>query len=144
MADWPYNTTTWQRLRRLKLASQPLCEGCAEMGIVKPANTVDHCTPVNQGGDPFPSLDELASYCVSCHSAKTARGVEAGAVRTSKPRKGCNPDGSPIDPSHPWHSGSQAAAKTRKKSLAAFRPGPMGDTNFELVSNRLQRSRRRS
>jgi hypothetical protein len=26
MATWPYNTQRWQRLRRLKLQMNPLCE----------------------------------------------------------------------------------------------------------------------
>ena len=136
MADWPYNTQAWQRLRRLKLASAPLCEGCHAMGIVTPANTVDHCVPVNEGGNPFPALSELTSYCPSCHSAKTARGSEAGAVRTRKPRKGCNPDGTPIDPVHPWHAGKQSTGSTRKKSLTARASGPTVGINFELVSDR--------
>jgi len=102
VAKWPYNTAAWLRLRRLKLEDAPLCEACGVMGRITPANHVDHRTPISGGGDPFPSLEDLASLCLPCHSAKTARGVEAGAVRTSKPRKGCNPDGTPLDPAHPW------------------------------------------
>ena len=136
MASWPYNTTTWARLRRLHLSMHPLCEGCAEMYMLTPANTVDHRTPISAGGAPFPCHDGLASYCHSCHSAKTARGEEAGAVHTRKPRKGCNLDGSPLDRKHPWHE-RQATAKPKKqeaKSLRADAPGPTAPTNFELVS----------
>ena len=129
MADWPYNTQAWQRLRRLKLSTAPLCEGCADMEIVAPANTVDHRVPVREGGNPFPPIDGLASYCTSCHSAKTARGVEAGSIRTSKPRKGCNLDGTPLDRRHPWHS-----TKIGNKSLRPERLRPTPPTNIELVS----------
>jgi 5-methylcytosine-specific restriction protein A len=115
MADWPYNTARWQRLRRLKLSSSPICEDCERIGIVVPAQAVDHRDPISAGGEPFPELDKLASLCNSCHSAKTARGVEAGAVRTSKPRvrKGCDADGNPLDPTHPW-STKNLSRLTRK------------------------------
>ena len=135
MADWPYNTKAWQQLRRLKLSTKPLCEGCADMGMITPANTVDHRVAISAGGNAFPALDGLASYCASCHSAKTARGSEAGAIRTTKPRKGCNPDGTPLDRRHPWHAKQQPAKpKSRGKSLRADALRPTPPTNFELVS----------
>lgn len=127
MADWPYNTAAWKRLREAHLSLYPMCEGCEAMGRMAMANTVDHRVPIKAGGDPFPSHDGLASYCPSCHGAKTARGVEAGAVRTKKPRRGCNPDGSPLDTAHPWH----------EKSLRADRVGPISLPRIELVSNQL-------
>lgn len=102
MAKWPYNTATWKKLRHLKLATAPLCEDCEAIGRVQPANTVDHRTAISQGGHPFPALDGLASLCGPCHSAKTARSPEAGAARTRKPRRGCTPDGLPLDRRHPW------------------------------------------
>lgn len=127
MADWPYNTTTWKRLREAHLSLHPMCEGCEAMGRMAMANTVDHRVPINMGGHPFPSHDGLASYCPACHGAKTARGVEAGAVRSTKPRRGCNPDGSPLDPAHPWHG----------KSLGADGTRPPCVLSLELVSNQL-------
>lgn len=101
-----YDTTAWQKLRRLKLDVDPVCEDCAAMGRVRIAVAVDHRIAVSQGGEPFPALDGLASLCTPCHSAKTVRGDEAGAWRTSKPRRGCHPDGTPIDPRHPWAAGN--------------------------------------
>ena len=74
------------------------------MGIVKAAEVVDHKRAITDGGDPFPSLDDLSSKCWPCHSAKTARGAEHGAAKTNKPRRGCNADGSPLDPAHPWNT----------------------------------------
>jgi 5-methylcytosine-specific restriction protein A len=88
------------------------------------ANTVDHVTPISEGGDPFPSHDGLASYCAPCHNAKTARGAEAGAIRTTKPRRGCDADGRPIDPRHPWNL---------EESLGAEGVGPALGTNSQLV-----------
>ena len=83
------------------------------MGRLTPANTVDHRTPVSEGGSAFPAHDGLASYCPSCHGAKTARGAEAGAVRSTKPRKGCDADGNPLDPLHPWSGKSLRADRAR-------------------------------
>ena len=102
MAKWPYNTTAWRRLRELKLASEPLCEECAREGRTVEATVADHRKAISQGGEPFPSLPGLASLCLRHHSIKTARGPEAGAVRTSKPRSACDTLGNPIDPAHPW------------------------------------------
>jgi len=100
MAEWPYSTQRWQRLRRAKLAQQPICQDCAPR-LVIPATDVDHVVPISEGGEPFPPLDGLAAYCHSCHSRKTARGPEAGAVRGQ--RHGVDPaTGLPMDPGHWW------------------------------------------
>ena len=110
MADWPYSTAQWKRLRLRHLALHPLCEGCEPRLTV--ANTVDHRVPISAGGPAFPSHDGLASLCASCHSRKTARGVEHGAVRTTRaiqPRKGCDANGNPLDPAHPWSGKSLRA-----------------------------------
>lgn len=123
MAKWPYNTARWQKLRKLKLSAQPLCEGCRPHRMT-PANTVDHIHPISDGGSAFPGLDGLRSLCPSCHSAKTARGVEAGAIKTSKPRKGCDANGNPLDDAHPWG-----------KSLRASAQRPAGNRNPQLVTS---------
>lgn len=108
MAAWPYNSTRWQKLRKRQLAAHPLCETCVAMRKqVVAANHVDHRKAISEGGDPFPDVGTgLASLCASCHSQKTARSAEAGAVKSSRaiqPRKGCDASGRPIDPLHPWN-----------------------------------------
>lgn len=104
MAQWPYSTARWQRLREAQLHAHPLCEQCLRSGIVKPANHVDHRLAISQGGEPFPPAGTgLASLCASHHSAKTARSPEAGAVQSNRPRKGCDITGRPLDPDHPWN-----------------------------------------
>jgi 5-methylcytosine-specific restriction protein A len=112
VAGWPYTTQRWKRLRAAKLQDVPLCEECQRVGLLVFASVVDHIQPIRHGGEPFPALDGLASLCPPCHSAKTARGIEAGAVRTTRRRvrRGCTASGMPIDPLHPW---------TREKSLRA-------------------------
>ena len=126
MAEWPYNTARWQRLRKAHLAIEPLCRGCTPRLTM--ANTVDHVTPISEGGPAFPGHDGLASYCPPCHSAKTARGAEAGAIRTTKPRKGCDAKGNPLDPDHPW----------AEKSLGADDRRPTPSRNAQLVYSRSQ------
>lgn len=102
MSKWPYSTQRWQRLRRKKLARDPLCQACEALGHGTPAEHVDHITAISNGGAPFPPCDRLMSLCPECHNRKTAwdmRGKgEAWALR------GCNPDGTPRDPDDPWHA----------------------------------------
>lgn len=123
MADWPYSTARWQRLRKLKLGTQPLCQACLPYRHMR-ASHVDHVHAVSDGGDPFPALDGLRSLCLPCHSAKTARGPEAGAIRSNKPRRGCDAQGNPIDDAHPW------------KSLRAGGVGATGVSKTQLVYSR--------
>lgn len=105
MAQWPYSTTAWARLRRAKLIATPLCEACNLRGDMTPANTVDHVFAIAKGGDPFPPLQGLMSLCASCHGQKTrAVDTEGGkGVRF----KGAAVDGMPIDPLHPFFSGGE-------------------------------------
>ena len=103
MSGWPYNTARWKRLRAAHLALEPACRGCRNSGRLTRANTVDHIVAISEGGPAYPGHDGLASYCPACHSAKTARGAEAGAVRSTKPRRGCDASGRPLDPNHPWN-----------------------------------------
>jgi 5-methylcytosine-specific restriction protein A len=115
MADWPYNTAQWKRLRMMKLRASPMCQPCQAAGRITIANTVDHNVAISAGGPAFPALDALTSCCVPCHSAKTARGAEAGAVRTTRalqPRRGCDATGSQLDPAHPWKLLGAAPKKT--------------------------------
>lgn len=104
MAAWPYNTATWKRLRKAKLAANPLCEYCRD-GKVTTANQVDHKVPIKAGGEPF-GWDNLASSCQSCHSRKTAL-MDGGYGRERSDRmviRGCDKDGQPLDPNHWWNS----------------------------------------
>ncbi len=98
MADWPYGTTAWQRLRSAKLAASPLCEPCERRGTVTPAKVVDHVVAISSGGDPFPPLEGLMSMCQSCHNFKT----QSGDVRGGITFKGADLDGMPIDHKHPF------------------------------------------
>ena len=105
MADWPYNTTAWRKLRQLKLKASPLCHHCKLRGQLVVANTVDHNTPVSKGGEPFPALDELTSLCSPCHNAKTATHDRGNAKPFARRVPGFDVNGNPVDPDDDWHGG---------------------------------------
>lgn len=136
--DRIYSSARWRRLRKQKLAASPLCEAHQEMGEVVVATVVDHRIPIRHGGKPFPSLSGLRSLCWPCHSAKTARGPEAGAVKTTKPRRGCDASGAPLDPNHPWAEGSGGTSPVDPNGDRYAR----GDTFAELVSPDRREGRR--
>jgi len=87
------NTAAWQRLRASVLREKPLCAHCRKRGHVVMATDVDH---VN--GDPSDnSTDNLQPLCHSCHSLKTA------ADHGKNVPMGCDINGMPLDPRHPWY-----------------------------------------
>jgi 5-methylcytosine-specific restriction enzyme A len=96
---WPRNTQRWQRLRRLKLATHPLCEACLKAGRIEPATAVHHRVRITAGGAAFPHLDQLASLCAPCHNSETR--FEQTGRRVI--RRGCDTSGQPLDPAHPWY-----------------------------------------
>lgn len=96
MADWPYNTPRWQTLRAQTLRQEPLCRLCQANGSLTAANTVDHITPISQGGEPFDRAN-LQPLCASCHSRHKQRQDMGGTL------PGCTSEGLPTDPLHPWN-----------------------------------------
>jgi len=68
------NSKRWKQLRMMKLEQSPLCELCAEKGLVVAAVDVHHRLPVEEAR----SLAEmearcfnfanLQSLCISCHA----------------------------------------------------------------------------
>ena len=105
MAEWPYSTAQWRRLRLAKLGAAPLCEACERQGRTAPATVVDHRTPISAGGDPFPPLDGLASLCARHHNEKTAAHDRQESV-TGRRFKGVDVDGNPLDAADAWHGGA--------------------------------------
>lgn len=67
------HTTAWIRLRRWKLTHNPLCERCAQDGIVTAATEVHHVTPVECGLSRMEKQalmfnpTNLQSLCHDCH-----------------------------------------------------------------------------
>ena len=89
-----YDRRMWRdEIRPQQLAREPLCRTCAKRGVITAATEVDHIEP--HAGDMalFRDPENLQSLCKSCHSLKT-RGA---------PDKGCDVNGYPLDPNHPWN-----------------------------------------
>lgn len=105
MASWPYNTATWQALRKAKLQAAPLCQSCARVGRVTVANTVDHVVSIASGGPAYPTLDGLASMCAPCHNTKTNAADRPERAASAGLYRGCGPGGLPLDPDHPFVAG---------------------------------------
>ncbi|MEX3820460.1 HNH endonuclease [Paraburkholderia sp. BR14262] len=81
------------RIRARQLREHPLCAECWRKGRVTDATEVDHIKRLEDGGTDEPG--NLQSLCHDCHAEKTSR--ENGA----RPR-GCDANGMPLDPAHPW------------------------------------------
>lgn len=85
----------WRTIREVQLQRFPFCEDCAAMGVSTPANEADHNT--NDTSRSAIGV-ELSSLCKPCHSTRTAR-RERGLPTVY----GCDADGLPLDPDHPWN-----------------------------------------
>lgn len=85
----------WRAIRQMVLDREPLCRYCKARGIVTPATEVDHI----HGDTADNRLQSLQPLCAECHNHKSACGA-AGVYM-----KGCDVNGFPLDPRHPWHKG---------------------------------------
>jgi 5-methylcytosine-specific restriction endonuclease McrA len=95
--SWVYKTAAWLRIRALRLAEEPLCRFCAKLDRTVPATIVDHITPHRGDRDLAFDYDNTQSLCETCHN-KFKQIQEKGGVLP-----GCDADGYPIDPAHPWY-----------------------------------------
>ena len=112
----PLNGSAWQRLRASVLSGEPLCRHCAARGIVTEATDVDHIS-----GDPGDNSSEnLQPLCHSCHSRKTA------SDHGKRVSMGCDVDGLPLDPAHPWAKVCSLLQKTPECARAR----PAGSSSF--------------
>ena len=82
----------WRKLRESVLNMEPLCRHCKARGLIVAASEVDHINNVASDNDP----DNLQALCKSCHSRKTQ------ADQGKRVSYGCDSNGMPLDPSHPW------------------------------------------
>lgn len=60
----------WQRIRKVKIAQNPLCEMCLKENRATPTEEVHHILPLAKGGTH--DMDNLMSLCTKCHSRITA------------------------------------------------------------------------
>ena len=66
-----YQSTAWRKLRAEKLRQNPICEQCVRIGLIIPAQVVDHIVPINKDGAAL-DIDNLQSLCHPCHNRKSA------------------------------------------------------------------------
>jgi 5-methylcytosine-specific restriction protein A len=64
---------TWEKLRRMKLAHDPLCQIQTHCSGATLATEVDHRVPIRQRPDLRLVMSNLQSACHRCHAAKTVR-----------------------------------------------------------------------
>jgi hypothetical protein len=92
-----YRTREWQDLRRDQLEKQPLCEECLKTGRTTPATIAHHEKPHRNDRELFFDPDNLASSCKPCHDGALQVQERSGYL------PGCDVDGRPLDPAHPWN-----------------------------------------
>lgn len=90
------NGGAWQKLRASVLAGEPLCRHCTARGLTVPATDVDH----RDGNPGNNEAENLQPLCHECHSRKTA------ADHGKNVHQGCDTEGMPLDPAHPWNDGT--------------------------------------
>ncbi len=93
----------WQKARATYLDSHPVCVLCEAAGRIEPSTVVDHIVPHKGDMELFWDDENWQPLCARCHNSKTVREDGAfGRALTDKPMPGCDADGVPIDPRHPW------------------------------------------
>lgn len=92
-----YKTARWQAIRSQQLAKEPLCLMCEQLDRTTPATICDHVTP-HRGDQQAFWTGPFQSLCAPCHDTAKQREERRGY------RVGCDDDGRPMDPAHPWNS----------------------------------------
>lgn len=65
-----YSTWRWKKLRREKVAINPICEHCEKNDIATPVEEVDHIIEIEDGGAIW-DIKNLQSLCKRHHIIKT-------------------------------------------------------------------------
>jgi len=87
-----------QRIRRRWFALHPLCVLCKAEGRVRLATELDHIIAIVNGGADDDSNRQ--GLCFDHHATKTRRDLGW------RPAGGCDANGLPTDPDHPWNQGA--------------------------------------
>ena len=61
-------STQWDKVRAVKVMSDPICEMCREQGRTTATALVHHIIPVSARPDLLLVMDNLQSLCVRCHA----------------------------------------------------------------------------
>jgi 5-methylcytosine-specific restriction endonuclease McrA len=92
----------WQKASKAYLALHPLCAECERRGRVTAATVVDHIEPHRGDMVKFWNTANWQSLCEPCHNGIKQRFEHTGIV------EGCDINGVPLDPSHPWKKNNGA------------------------------------
>ena len=93
----------WRKLRASVLRGEPLCRHCQARGLIVVATEVDH-----RNGPSDNRLESLQPLCKPCHSKQTMRDMGHNVYM------GCDANGMPIDPRHPWNKEKSPATDSHK------------------------------
>lgn len=103
------NSAAWKKLRAQVLAEEPLCRWCLARGLYVPSTDVDHIKDSREDYSDNNSRENLTGMCRECHSLKTARDMGKNAYL------GCDMEGMPLDPNHPWNREKRSPATTESE-----------------------------
>ncbi|MGE6740256.1 HNH endonuclease [Allorhizobium pseudoryzae] len=92
-----YSTKEWWKLRSSQIKTKPHCRFCAQSGVFRAAEIVDHVKPHRGDRALFFDPNNLQSLCKPCHDR-----LKQGAERRGYDSR-IGPDGLPIDRGHPFY-----------------------------------------
>jgi len=82
---WRGYDARWEKVRLVKLRSNPLCEMCERDGAITEATEVHHVVPIANGGEIY-VMENLMSLCHSCHMRLHAGGGGSKSPEADCPR----------------------------------------------------------
>lgn len=91
-----YKTARWQRIRTAQLRAEPLCQRCKREGRITAATVCHHMDKASKENPETFFDGPFESRCKPCHDT-----IEQSIERLGY-EKGCDADGNPVDPAHPW------------------------------------------
>lgn len=93
-----YKLPIWQSIRAHQLGAHPLCARHLKRKQYVPATVCNHVIR-HQGDWALFIAGPFESLCKACHDR------DAQSEEQAHPR-GCDQDGRPLDPTHPWAQGA--------------------------------------
>jgi hypothetical protein len=100
-----YSSKPWRRLRYAHRKAHPLCRRCGRR-----AEHIDHIIDIRTAPERRLDWTNLQALCQACHNAKTASDRTGQPMR---PHGGCDIDGNPTDPNHPWRAMQPGVGESR-------------------------------
>lgn len=78
-----YASRKWRKLRRVKIANNPICEECEKAY----ATEVHHISPLDRDYDNRLNYDNLQALCKPCHSIETRKEMMVKGIRPGLKKK---------------------------------------------------------